>query len=161
MIMMNLNKHLTRSIAMVEIAAKKLYEKKTGKKIDVNATYTVNGQIKVKVVVHGIDEEDKVSSIVATQYLMNDMYIEEVTIPSIIEHGIALKDVSFVWFDAYLADETYSVVGEMAIDLQVDLFRQRNNIVPIDSSIHVKTHSGVISLDCLDCNCNWEELRVA
>ncbi|RNB59459.1 hypothetical protein EDM57_04770 [Brevibacillus gelatini] len=160
----NLNKQLAKSIQMIELATKKMHEKRTGRKFDVNAKTTANGTIKVTVVAHNIDTEDQTSSLMAAQYMLNDMYINDVLIQyNLPMRKIKVDDFSLDWTNSYENNGSYTVLGELALIVNVELYKPYEDLISYQGDVITfhTTSDEYITLDCVECNITWHQAKVA
>ncbi|ATF13608.1 hypothetical protein A616_16965 [Brevibacillus brevis X23] len=165
--MNGINKKLSRSIEMIEVATKKMHEKKTGKRAEVSAKATACGVIKIRVAAYNIDTEDQESALMAAQYMLNDMYISKVLLQNNVpERAIRVDSFTLEWMEAYEESDTYTVIGMLVINAEVNLFKSIKswtwaNVESKDEVLFQTTSGDYISLDCLGCAVSWNEARVA
>lgn len=162
--MSNLNQKLARSIQMIEVATKKMHEKRTGTKVDVKASVTANGTVKVIVAAHGIETGDEVSSLMAAQYMLCEMYINDVLIQYNLPHRrVKVDNFSLDWIEAHQHNGSYTVLGELVVDVSVYLFELYDELTGYqgdDVTFHT-TSDEYITLDCVECAVTWHQARVA
>ncbi|WP_064199061.1 hypothetical protein [Brevibacillus brevis] len=163
--MSGINKKLSRSIEMIEIATKKLHEKKTGKKAETSSRVLANGTVKITVITHDIDTDDQFSAVMAAQYRLTDIYISDVMIQDNLPHrSIQVDNFSLDWLSAYENNGNYSVLGELELDVSAELYKHKmtveDNVGNNTITILTKSNEYVI-LDCVGCSVTWHTARVA
>ncbi|MGG1659454.1 hypothetical protein [Brevibacillus sp. NRS-1366] len=162
--MSNLNQKLTRSIEMIELATKKMHEKKTGRKVEVSTRALANGTIKVMVATHDIGTDDKTSAVMAAQYMLCDMYINDVLIQyNLSNRKLNVNTFSLDWTEAHESNGTYSVLGELVIGVSVELYKPYHELTSYQGDVitFLTTSDEYISLECVECDITWHQARVA
>ncbi|GED72599.1 hypothetical protein BRE01_63010 [Brevibacillus reuszeri] len=160
----NLNVKLSRSIEMIELATKKMHEKRTGKKVKVSSNVVANGTIKLTVQAVDIDTDDELSAIMAAEYMLCEVYINDVLIQyNLPERRLDVDTFTLDWIEARENNGTYTVLGELVIGVNVELYKAFSDVANYQGDVVTfqTTSNEYITLDCVDCDIVWHRAKVA
>lgn len=160
----NLNAKLSRSIEMIELATKKMHEKRTGKKVKVSSNVVANGTIKLTVQAIDIDTDDELSAIMAAEYMLCEVYINDVLIQyNLPERKLDVDTFTLDWTEAHENNGSYTVRGELVIGVNVELYKAYNEVANYQGDVVTfqTTSNEYITLDCVGCDVVWHRAKVA